>query len=273
MNLGLKDKVAIVTGAGRGIGRAIVLTLAEEGVKVAVNDLFLERAQAVAAEVKTGGGEAIAVAADVTDEAQVNDMVSRVVKEWGTVHILVNNAGIPARRAEETPGAFGGPFFSQQDRPAWDGVMGVVTYGVLNCSRAVLDPMSSQGWGRVISIISDAGRIGEPRLATYSMAKAGVTGFSKALAKEVGRSRITVNCVSPGTTETEATADIFEAARQSQEGAARLETIGRQYPLYKGLGRLGQPQDIANAVAFLASDRAEWITGQVLSVNGGYSMV
>ena len=166
MNLGLKDKVAIVTGAGRGIGRAIVLTLAEEGARVAVNDLFQERAQAVAAEVKANGGEAVAVAADVTDEAKVNDMVSRVVKEWGTVHILVNNAGIPARRAEETPGAFGGPFFSQQDRPAWDGVMGVVTYGVLNCSHAVLDPMSSQGWGRIISIISDAGRIGEPRLAT-----------------------------------------------------------------------------------------------------------
>ena len=273
MDLGLKDKVAIVTGAGRGIGRAIVLTLAEEGVKVAVNDIFQERAKAVVDEVKARKGDAIAVAADVTDGAQVTEMVSRVVKEWGTVHILVNNAGIPARRAEETAGAFGGPFFSQQDRAAWDRVMGVVTYGVLDCSRAVLDQMSNQGWGRIISIISDAGRIGEPRLATYSMAKAGVMGFSKALAKEMGRFRITVNCVSPATTETEATADIFEAARQNQEGAARLETIGRQYPLYKGLGRLGQPQDIANAVAFLASDRAEWITGQVLSVNGGYSMV
>jgi 2-hydroxycyclohexanecarboxyl-CoA dehydrogenase len=273
MDLGLKDKVAIVTGAGRGIGRAIALTLAEEGAKVAVNDLFTERAQAAAAEVKTRGGVAIAIAADVTDESQVRDMVSRVTQEWGTVHILVNNAGIPARSAEQTGDAFVGPYFSQEDREAWDRVMGVITQGVLNCSRAVLEPMSNQGWGRIVNIISDAGRIGEPRMVTYSMAKAGVIGFAKALAKEAGRYRITVNCVSPSTTETETTASLFEAARQSQEGAARLEAIGRQYPLYRGLGRLGQPQDIANAVAFLASDRAEWITGQVLSVNGGYCMV
>jgi 3-oxoacyl-[acyl-carrier protein] reductase len=273
MDLGLKDKVAIVTGAGRGIGRAIVLTLAEEGAKVAVNDIFRERAEAVAAEVKTKGGQAIAAVADVTDEAQVMDMVARVVKEWGAVHILVNNAGIPARGAEEMAGGFGGPYFTQQDRAAWDRVMDIITYGVLNCSRAVLENMSNQGWGRIVNIISDAGRVGEPRLVTYSMAKAGVTGFTKALAKEVGRYRITVNCVSPGTTETEATAALFESARQSEEGRARLDAIGRQYPLYRGLERLGQPQDIANAVAFLASDRAEWITGQVLSVNGGYSMV
>ena len=273
MDLGLRDKVAIVTGAGRGIGRAIVLTLAEEGAKVAVNDVFHERAQAVAAEVKAKGGQAIAAVADVTDRAQVEEMVSRVVKEWGTVHILVNNAGIPATSAAEMQGGFGGPYFSQQDQADWGRVMDVVTYGVLNCSRAVLDHMSNQGWGRIVNTISDAGRIGEARLATYSMAKAGVMGFTKALAKEMGRYRITVNCVSPSTTETETTASLFEAARQSEEGAARLEAIGRQYPLYKGLGRLGQPQDIANAVAFLASDRAEWITGQVLSVNGGYAMV
>jgi NAD(P)-dependent dehydrogenase (short-subunit alcohol dehydrogenase family) len=105
------------------------------------------------------------------------------------------------------------------------------------------------------------------------MAKAGVTGFSKALAKEVGRFRITVNCVSPGTTQTEATASLFDDARDSEEGRARLNTVARQYPLFRGLERLGQPQDIANAVAFLASDRAEWITGQTLSVNGGYCMV
>ena len=273
MDLGLRDKVAIVTGAGRGIGRAIVLTLAEEGAQVAVNDIFPERAQAVVAQVKAKGGEAIAAVADVTDQDQVREMVARVVNEWGTVHILVNNAGIPVPSGEGGGDAFGGPYFTQQDRAAWDRVTSVVTYGVLNCSRAVLDPMTNQGWGRIVNIISDAGRVGEPRLATYSMAKAGVTGFTKALAKECGRYRISVNCVSPSTTETETTASLFEAARQGQEGAARLEAIGRQYPLYKGLNRLGQPQDVANAVAFLASDRAEWITGQVLSVNGGYCMV
>jgi NAD(P)-dependent dehydrogenase (short-subunit alcohol dehydrogenase family) len=141
--------------------------------------------------------------------------------------------------------------------------MGLITYGVLNCSRAVIEGMSERRWGRIISIISDAGRVGEPRLVAYSLAKAGVVGFSKALAKEMGRYCVTVNCVSPGTTETDATAEWIQ-----EQG----ERIMRQYPLARGLNRLGQPADIANAVAFLASQRAEWITGQVLSVNGGYSM-
>jgi 2-hydroxycyclohexanecarboxyl-CoA dehydrogenase len=271
MDLGLKDKVAIVTGAGRGIGRAVALTLAEEGAKVAVNDLFQDRAEAVAAEVKTGGGQAIAAVADLTDEKQVADMVSRVVAELGTVHVLVNNAGL-AVEVVETGEVFGGPYFGRLERADWDRVMNIITYGTLNCSRAVVNHMSDQGWGRIVNIVSDAGRIGEPRLATYSMAKAGVIGFAKALAKEVGRYRITVNCVSPGTTETEATASLWEEARTSDEGRARLDAVNRQYPLYRGLQRLGQPQDIANAAVFLASDRAEWITGQALSVNGGYCM-
>jgi Dehydrogenases with different specificities (related to short-chain alcohol dehydrogenases) len=124
--------------------------------------------------------------------------------------------------------------------------------------------MTERRWGRIVSVVSDAGRVGEPRLVAYSMAKAGVIGFTKALAKEAGRNCITVNCVSPATTVTDATKDWI---------AAQGEQIMRSYPLARGLGRLGQPSDIANAVAFLASERAEWITGQVLSVNGGYSMV
>lgn len=271
MDLGLRDKVAIVTGAGRGIGRATALTLAEEGAKVAVNDLFEERAQAVAAEVKTKGGQAIAAVADMTDEAQVASMVSRLVEEWGAVHILVNNAGL-AVEVVEAGEVFGGPYFGQLERADWDRVMSIITYGVLNCTRAVVNHMTGQGWGRIVNIVSDAGRVGEPRLTTYSMAKAGVTGFSKALAKEVGRYRITVNCVSPGTTETEATASLFEEAQQTEQGRARFDAVARQYPLSRGLQRLGLPQDIANAVVFLASNRAEWITGQVLSVNGGYCM-
>ena len=160
--------------------------------------------------------------------------------------------------------AAAGQFFSQSERAQWDRTMGLITYGVLNCSRAVIEHMSERRWGRIVSIISDAGRVGEPRLVAYSMAKAGVVGFSKALAKEVGRYCITVNCVSPATTETEATAAWIKA---------QGEQIMRGYPLAKGLNRLGRTTDIADAVAFLASQRAEWITGQVLSVNGGYSMV
>jgi 2-hydroxycyclohexanecarboxyl-CoA dehydrogenase len=261
MDMGIKDRVAVVTGAGRGIGRQICLTLAQEGARVAVNDLFQERAEAVAEEIGQAGGQALGVAADVTDLEAVTAMVSRIAGEWGSVDILVNNAGIPV--SEGSQDAAGGSFFSQSDRAQWDRTMGLITYGVLNCSRAVIEGMSERRWGRIISIISDAGRVGEPRLVAYSLAKAGVVGFSKALAKEVGRYCVTVNCVSPGTTETEATAEWLR-----EQG----ERIMRQYPLARGLNRLGRPADIADAAVFLASQRAEWITGQVLSVNGGYSM-
>jgi 2-hydroxycyclohexanecarboxyl-CoA dehydrogenase len=261
MDLGIKDRVGVVTGAGRGIGRQICLTLAQEGAKVAVNDVFQERADAVAEEIRQAGGQALGVVADVTDLEAVTAMESRIVGQWGAVDILVNNAGIPVTEGSQDAAA--GPFFSRSDRAQWDRTMGLITYGVLNCSRAVIEGMSERSWGRIISIISDAGRVGEPRLAAYSLAKAGVVGFSKALAKEMGRYCVTVNCVSPGTTETDATAEWIQ-----EQG----ERIMRQYPLARGLNRLGQPVDIANAVAFLASQRAEWITGQVLSVNGGYSM-
>ncbi len=263
MDLGIKDRVALVTGAGRGIGRQICLTLGEEGAKVAVNDVFQERAAAVADEIKQAGGEAMGVVADVTDLEAVTAMVKRISDEWGALDILVNNAGIPVIASADDAAVAAWQFFSQSDRAQWDRTMGLITYGVLNCSRAVLEGMSERRRGRIISIISDAGRVGEPRLVAYSMAKAGVVGLSKALAKEVGRYRVTVNCVSPATTETDATAAWIQA---------QGERIMRQYPLAKGLSRLGQPSDIANAVAFLASERAEWITGQVLSVNGGYSM-
>lgn len=264
MDLGIKDRVALVTGAGRGIGRQICLTLGEEGAKVAVNDVRQEGADPVADEIKRAGGQAMGVAADVTDAEAVTAMVQRVTDEWGSLDILVNNAGLPVptgTQADTSP--TGGPFFSRSERVQWDRTMGLVTDGVLICSRAVVEGMSERRWGRIVNIASDAGRVGEPRLVPYSMAKAGVVGFSKALAKEMGRYCVTVNCVSPATTDTEATADWIE---EQGEGIMRL------YPLAKGLNRLGEPKDIANAVAFLASRQAEWITGQVLSVNGGYSM-
>jgi len=263
MDLGIRGRVALVTGAGRGIGRQICLTLAEEGAKVAVNDLFPDRAEAVATEIAAAGGAAVGVAFDVTDWEAVQDGVRRVEETLGPVDILVNNAGIPAAGGEGAVPSGASGFFSTTGRREWDRTMGLITYGVLNCSRAVIEGMCQRRWGRIVNIISDAGRVGEPRLVAYSMAKAGVVGFSKALAKEVGRFCVNVNCVSPATTETEAT-----AAWLREQG----EQIMRAYPLAKGLNRLGRPTDIADAVAFLASGRAEWITGQVLSVNGGYSM-
>ena len=263
MDLGITGRVAFVTGAGRGIGQEICTTLAAEGVRIAVNDLFQERADETAALIRKSGGQAIGVAADVTDFEAVQAAVALAVAEFGAVDILVNNAGIPAVTAQDAIPSQGG-FFQGTDREQWDRTMDLITYGVLNSARAVIEGMQERRWGRIISIISDAGRVGEPRLTAYSMAKAGVIGFSKALAKESGRHSITVNCVSPATTETDATREWIQ-----EQG----EQIMRAYPLAKGLGRLGRPSDIANAVAFLASARSEWITGQVLSVNGGYSMV
>ncbi len=263
MDMGISGRVALVTGAGRGIGAEICKTLAAEGVLIAVNDLFQERADETAAEITASGGRAIGVAADVTDLASITTALESVAKELGPVDILVNNAGIPAVSAAEAVPSTGG-FFAASDRAQWDRTMGLITYGVLNCSRAVIEGMQERRWGRIVSIVSDAGRVGEPRLVAYSMAKGGVIAFTKALAKEAGRQGVTVNCVSPATTVTDATRSWIES---------QGEQIMRGYPLARGLNRLGLPSDIANAVAFLASHRAEWITGQVLSVNGGYSMV
>jgi NAD(P)-dependent dehydrogenase (short-subunit alcohol dehydrogenase family) len=263
MDLGIEGRVALVTGAGRGIGHEICVTLAAEGVRVAVNDLFDDRAEESAETIRQAGGEAIGIAADVTDLRAMQAAVQRVTSEFGAVDILVNNAGIPAVTGDEDAVPSTGTVFSGSSEEQWRRTMELITYGVLNSARAVIEGMTERRWGRVVNIISDAGRVGEPRLVPYSMAKAGVIGFSKALAKEVGRHCITVNCVSPATTVTDATREWIEA---------QGEQIMRFYPLSKGLGRLGQPSDIANAVAYLASARAEWITGQVLSVNGGYSM-
>lgn len=262
MDLALDETVVLVTGSGRGIGRQIALTLAEEGARVGVNDIFENRAEGMAQELRNGGAEAVPVHGDVTQSEQVAAMVQRMLDEWERLDVLVNNAGIPSGRGETGLGV-AGDLFIDTDRSEWDRSMSVITYGVLNCSRAVLPLMMKRGWGRIINIVSDAGRIGEPRATTYSMAKAGVIGFTKALAKEVARYCITVNCVSPGFTETPTT-----MGRLAADG----EEIMRHYPVARGLQRLGQPTDIASAVAFLASPRAEWITGQVLSVNGGYCM-
>ena len=280
MDLGLVGRVALVTGAGRGIGKAIALTLAGEGARVAVNDYYQERADAVAQEIATvltlqaEGAEALGVQADVTDAGAVRAMVAATVERFGRLDILVNNAGIPAAAGlggQPGGGGFSGPLFKDTGPDDWRRTMEVITLGVLNCSHAVLPHMVEQGGGVILNIVSDAGRVGEPRLAAYSMAKSGVIGLTRALAKEEGRNGIRVNAVSPATTETEATAALFGDA--SPEGQARLQAVLRQYPLGRKRGGLGRPQDIADAVAFLVSDRAQWITGQVLSVDGGYAMV
>ena len=276
MDLGLKDRVAIVTGAGRGIGRQIALTLAEEGVKVVVNDFYEDRARTVAGEVKAAGGQAMGVRADVTNFEEVMAMVKQVVDEWGGVDILCNNAGNRGVVGPARPGGVRGigGLFVGMDQSGWEQWIHINLYSNLNCTKAVLDYMINQRYGKIVNTVSDAGRVGEPRQTVYSAAKAGVVGFSKALAKEVGRFCINVNCVSPGATYTEATLGRFEdREKMTPEHREREQAVYRVYPLARGHQRLGLPSDVANAVAFLASDRAEWITGQVLSVSGGYSMV
>jgi 3-oxoacyl-[acyl-carrier protein] reductase len=268
MDFGIDGKVAIVTGAGRYMGRAIALELASEGVRVGVNDLFAERAEAVAQEIRDRGGQAVAAVADVTDRTQVADMVQSVRSELGRIGILVNNAGLPPPIDESDTFSARSQDFSDADESSWARWVDVNYYGTLNCAKAVLPDMIEEQWGRIVSIISDAGRIGEPRQAVYAGAKAGIAGFSRSLAKEVGKHCITVNCVSLGSVLHEEW--VKEWGDRAED---RIERMKRVYPMARGLDRLGLPGDAAFAVACFCCARAEWTTGQTVSVSGGYTMV
>lgn len=261
MELGLKGKIAVVTGAGQGMGRGIALCLAGEGADVAILDLAADKASAVVHEVEKAGRRAAAATADVSKPDDVVAAFRRVRETFPRIDILVNCAGI----GDGVP-------FSQSSKADWDRSIGVCLYGTMLCTRQVIEGMIAQKGGRVVSILSDAGRVGEPHLPAYSAAKAGVGAFSKALAKEVGRYGITVNCVSPGATMTDHIKERNEAFIREKGREAfeqRQKKVLKLYPL----GRYGEPDEVAAAVVFLASERAGFITGQTLSVNGGYSMV
>jgi NAD(P)-dependent dehydrogenase (short-subunit alcohol dehydrogenase family) len=202
--------------------------------------------------------------ADVTNPDQVNHMVREIIAEMGKIDILVNNAYASDRK-----------YFTQSSKPDWDKPINVCLYGTLNVSRAVVDHMVAQRYGKIINLVSDAARIGEPNLPVYAAAKAGILAFSRSLAKEVGRYNINVNCVSPGATWTERRIREHQAAwdRASEEERNKLKKREeKQLRLYP-IGRLGQPEDVANVIVFLATERARQITGEVISVNGGYAMV
>jgi len=268
MDLGLKGKVAIITGSGQGIGRQIAKTLAEEGASVAVNDYFEERATKVVKEITDAGGKAVACRADIIDIEQVKAMMAKIHKELGPIDILVNNAGVPIEvREGRTPRTL----FVDSDYTAWKQQIDLNTYGVLNCVRSVIESMIERRYGKIVSTISEAGRTGEYNLAVYSGAKAGILGFSKALAREVGKYTINVNCVAIGATAHEGTIPRLNPD-DTPETNERLAKMLKNYPIGRGLGRVGRPADIANAVAFLASDKACFVTGQCLSVSGGFSM-
>lgn len=244
----LDGKVAIVTGAGRGIGRGIAEKLAAEGAKVAAADVNEQTARGTAQAL---GGEAIGLRADVTSRESVAAMVSAVVERFGCIDALVNNAGWDKV----------GPFLQSKETD-WEKVIAINLYGTLNCCKAVLPVMVNQGYGKVVNISSDAGRVGSSGEAVYSAAKGGIIAFTKTLAREMARYRINVNCVCPGPADTPLFAELGE------DNPKLREALEKAIPFR----RLARPQDIANAVAFLVSDEAEYITGQTLSVSGGLTM-
>jgi len=246
---GLSGKVAFVTGAGRGIGRGIAHRLREEGCKVALADLDQAGAETAAKEI---GGGAIGLAIDVAKLASARTAVAEAERRLGPIDVLVNNAGWD--RVE--------PFLENSEE-TWDKVLAIDLRGPINCCRAVLDSMVARGGGRIVSISSDAGRVGSSGEAVYSGAKGGVIAFSKTLAREMARHGITVNCVCPGPTNTPMLQEL------ATHNPKLHEALRRAVPMR----RLGEPADIAAAVAFLASDDASYITGQALSVSGGLTMI
>lgn len=247
----LTGKVAIVTGAANGIGRAIASRLAEEGASVALADIQFDSAENAAAEIRSAGAKAIAVALDVTKLDQANAGADRVERELGPIDILVNNAGwdMLFQFVETTP-------------DFWDKVIAINYRGVLNCCKAVAPRMQARGAGKIISISSDAARVGSSGEAVYAGCKAAIIGFSKTLARELARNHINVNVVCPGPTDT----GLLKTAMAGHEKV--LESMARGIPFR----RLGQPADLAGAVAFFASSDSDFVTGQVLSVSGGLTM-
>jgi len=243
----LKGRVAIVTGAAMGIGRAIALTLAKEGADVVVVDIDPKQANKVANEIKALGRKAIAMKADVTDSGEVKLMAKSTLDEFGKIDILVNNAGQGARERA--------CLFCDSTEEAWDFVIGLNLKGVLNCCRAVIEHMIQRRSGKIVSIASRLGVVGGAGMADYSAAKAGVIGFSKALAKELASYGIYVNCVSPGPIETR---------QMNLNSPEQIEMLKQK----TGLGRLGKPEEVAYMVAFLVSDEAKFITGQNFLVCG-----
>ncbi|HKD70134.1 MAG TPA: 3-oxoacyl-ACP reductase family protein [Candidatus Binataceae bacterium] len=247
----LNGKVAIITGAAQGIGRAIAMRLAEESAKVAIADINDAVATKTAEEIRATGGQALAVTLDVTSLEQAVAAVQRVERELGPIDILVNNAGWDKVEpfVENTP-------------ETWDRVIAINFRGPLNCCKAVIPGMQARGHGKIVTISSDAGRVGSMGEAVYAGCKAGLIGFSKTLARELARNNINVNVVCPGPTDTA----LLKSAMADRPKV--LESMAKGIPMR----RLGQPQDLAGAVAFFVSSDSDYATGQVLSISGGLTM-
>ena len=264
----LGGRVAVVTGGASGIGRAIARRFATEGARVALADVNAEGLAGVAEEVRTAGGDALAVPTDVADSRQVEALFARVIERWGTVDVLSNNAGIgelsPALRAQSEDAVqamLGGAarslgVTSRMDDAEWRRMVEIHLFGTFYCTRAALRTMEERKRGAIVNMASVAGLAGIPAAPHYGAAKAGIIGFTKSVALEVGRAGIRVNAIAPGLIDTPMTADAPPMIRQ-------------MVLLRTPLGRTGQPEEIAAVALFLASDESSFLTGQVLSPNGG----
>jgi 2-hydroxycyclohexanecarboxyl-CoA dehydrogenase len=264
MDLGLKGKNIIVTGGGSNIGRAIVHAFTREGANIVIAELAPAQGQKVAAEVAamSTGSRVKVIACDVADPAQVDSMVRQAVAEFGRVDVLVNNVGWTIDR-----------LFLQKPREEWEKEVRVNLWSAINCIHAVLPHMVERQSGAIVSISSDAGRMGEYREAVYSACKAGVIALSKAIAREMGRHRIRVNVVCPGLVVPPADESISPESMWHQMRDVFTEEVLERVRRNYILRRLGTAGEVANAVVFLASDAASFITGQTLSVSGGYTMI
>jgi NAD(P)-dependent dehydrogenase (short-subunit alcohol dehydrogenase family) len=251
----LEGRRALVTGAGQSIGRAIALTLAAAGATVAVNDIVRAHAEAVVEEILAAGGKADALPFDVTDYAQV----ASAIEGYGEVALLVNNAGNAGVKGLVWPRDF-----VETSPDDWGRYFAVNLFGTMHCTHAALPGMINAGWGRIVTLVSDAGRNGDAKVAPYAAAKAGAAGFCRSIAREVGRHGITVNCVSLGSIETPA---------KIEARAARPPAPERERKMLEAyvVRRHGTPDDVAGLVTYLASPLASWITGQTYAVNGGYT--
>jgi len=256
----LKDRVAIVTGGGAGIGRSICINMAKEGAKIAVMDINEEAALETAEMIEKEDGEALALKMDVTSKADVKATTAKVLRTHGKIDILVNNAGTDIKGA-----------ITELTERTWDTLMDINLKGVFLCTQAVSHSMIEQRYGRIVNISSMAGKTGEPLTSPYCATKFGVIGFTQSIALELGKHNITVNAVCPGPVDT-------DLIRQSVAQSAKIKGMAPEDFLQEffinptPLGRIAQPVDIARAVIFLASDEAEFITGSTLNVSGGREM-